>query len=59
MISDAAATLTVSGGGGLVISNLRKIYRKRLVLRDVSMDLTRGEAVALLGPNGSGKTTCV
>jgi len=58
MISDAAATLTVSGGGGLVISNLRKIYRKRLVLRDVSMDLTRGEAVALLGPNGSGKTTC-
>jgi len=56
--SGTAAPLTVSGGGGLVVGNLRKIFRKRLVLRDVSMDLTRGEAVALLGPNGSGKTTC-
>ncbi|QDC11462.1 LPS export ABC transporter ATP-binding protein [Oceanicola sp. D3] len=37
---------------------MRKSYRKRLVIRDVSMDLGRGEVVALLGPNGSGKTTC-
>ena len=43
---------------GLKIRNLRKSYRKRPVIRDVSMDLTRGEVVALLGPNGSGKTTC-
>lgn len=42
---------------GLVVRNLRKSYRKRLVLRDVSMTLERGEVVALLGPNGSGKTT--
>nr|WP_321506814.1 LPS export ABC transporter ATP-binding protein [uncultured Celeribacter sp.] len=43
---------------GLRVRNLRKGYRKRTVIRDVSMDLERGEVVALLGPNGSGKTTC-
>ncbi len=46
------------GTAGLVISHLRKSYRKRPVIRDVSMRLDRGEVVALLGPNGSGKTTC-
>ena len=46
------------GQGGLKIESLRKSYRKRLVIRDVSMQLHRGEVVALLGPNGSGKTTC-
>ncbi|APX91078.1 LPS export ABC transporter ATP-binding protein [Brevirhabdus pacifica] len=44
--------------GGLRIEHLRKSYRKRPVIRDVSMHLGRGEVVALLGPNGSGKTTC-
>jgi lipopolysaccharide export system ATP-binding protein len=43
---------------GLEVINLRKSYRKRLVIRDVSLRLGRGEVVALLGPNGSGKTTC-
>lgn len=43
---------------GLRVRNLRKSYRKRPVIRDVSLDLGRGEVVALLGPNGSGKTTC-
>jgi lipopolysaccharide export system ATP-binding protein len=51
--------LTVTeGDAGLVVRNLRKSYKKRLVIRDVSMRLNRGEVVALLGPNGSGKTTC-
>lgn len=51
--------LTVQDGdAGLRIINLRKSYRKRLVIRDVSLELGRGEVVALLGPNGSGKTTC-
>jgi lipopolysaccharide export system ATP-binding protein len=46
------------GSAGLSVRNLRKSYRKRPVLRDMSLDLKRGEVVALLGPNGSGKTTC-
>ena len=51
--------LTMTAGqGGLQIIKLRKSYRKRVVIRDVSMTLARGEVVALLGPNGSGKTTC-
>ncbi|MDG2340622.1 MAG: LPS export ABC transporter ATP-binding protein [Paracoccaceae bacterium] len=51
--------LTVTeGASGLRIENLRKSYRKKIVIRDVSMKLDRGEVVALLGPNGSGKTTC-
>lgn len=53
------AKLSVAeGSAGLHITNLRKSYRKRVVIRDVSMDLMRGEVVGLLGPNGSGKTTC-
>ena len=50
-------TLT-EGDGGLVVRNLRKSYKRRPVIRDVSLTLRRGEVVALLGPNGSGKTTC-
>ncbi len=43
---------------GLSAVHLSKSYKKRPVLRDVSMTIDRGEAVALLGPNGAGKTTC-
>ena len=46
------------GQQGLHITNLRKSYRRRPVIRDVTLSLNRGEVVALLGPNGSGKTTC-
>lgn len=38
--------------------NLRKTYGKRIVVRDVSVDVRPGQVVGLLGPNGAGKTTC-
>lgn len=54
----AKPALTVTEGGlGLRVSNLRKSYKKRVVIRDFNMELRRGEVVALLGPNGSGKST--
>ncbi len=46
------------GTQGLWVRGLRKSYRRRPVIHDVGLDLARGEVVALLGPNGSGKTTC-
>ena len=42
---------------GLQVTGLRKSYRKRIIIHDISLQLRRGEVVALLGPNGSGKTT--
>ena len=38
--------------------NLRKRYKKRTVVADVSVEVGSGEVVGLLGPNGAGKTTC-
>ncbi len=50
--------ISLPGRSGLQVIGLRKSYRRRLVLRDVNIELGRGEVVALLGPNGSGKTPC-
>jgi lipopolysaccharide export system ATP-binding protein len=48
----------VASNSGLEARNLSKSFRRRPVLRDVSVSVQRGEAVGLLGPNGAGKTTC-
>ena len=37
--------------------NLKKIYGKRTVVKDASINVRQGEVVGLLGPNGAGKTT--
>ncbi len=46
-----------AGEGWLSIRSVVKSFKKRTVVRGVSLDLARGEAVGLLGPNGAGKTT--
>jgi lipopolysaccharide export system ATP-binding protein len=43
--------------GILAVHHLRKSYKARRVVEDVSMTVRRGEVVGLLGPNGAGKTT--
>lgn len=48
----------VAENAGLEVRSLGKQFKKRPVLRDVSLRVQRGEAVGLLGPNGAGKTTC-
>jgi lipopolysaccharide export system ATP-binding protein len=41
----------------LVVENLRKQYKARTVVQDISLKVHSGEVVGLLGPNGAGKTT--
>ncbi len=56
--SMAESTAPSQALAGLVVSGLGKSFKRRPVLRDVSLNVRRGEAVGLLGPNGAGKTTC-
>lgn len=41
----------------LTIQNLRKSYKKNVVVKNVSLEISSGQIVGLLGPNGAGKTT--
>ena len=49
-MSIASATLSAH--------NLKKRYKARTVVEDISFEVKSGEVVGLLGPNGAGKTTC-
>lgn len=49
--------ILVARNAGLEVRNIGKTYKKRPVIRDVSLQVQRGDAVGLLGPNGAGKTT--
>ncbi len=51
------APILAGPGMGLVASGVGKTYKKRPVVRNVSIQVRRGEAVGVLGPNGAGKTT--
>ncbi len=41
----------------LKATHLKKRYKERTVVKDVSIEVNSGEVVGLLGPNGAGKTT--
>ena len=53
----AAIALRVASPSSLRTEGLCKRYKKRLVVKNVSIELKQGEVVGLLGPNGAGKTT--
>ena len=55
---DNITTHDIDENKGLLIKTIGKIYKKRPILRNVSMCVKAGEVVGLLGPNGAGKTTC-
>ena len=42
---------------GLLINKISKTFDKKPIVRDISLNIQKGEIVGLLGPNGAGKTT--
>ena len=42
---------------GLIINKISKSFGKKQIVRDVSLNIQKGQIVGLLGPNGAGKTT--
>ena len=55
--SQSAGLRIVQENRGLQATGLGKSFSKRRVVRNVTLNVKRGEAVGLLGPNGAGKTT--
>jgi lipopolysaccharide export system ATP-binding protein len=55
--TDNEPSVPYGGPGWLTVVDVQKSYRGRMVVKGVSLETGRGEAVGLLGPNGAGKTT--
>jgi len=53
-----AAIMQSAQSSELKAERLKKRYRSRVVVKDVSLEVRSGEVIGLLGPNGAGKTTC-
>ena len=47
----------ITSNNGLVVKNLRKSLSKKAIVRDLTLQVQRGQTIGLLGPNGAGKTT--
>jgi lipopolysaccharide export system ATP-binding protein len=57
VVSRRGPLAALSQSTGLSANGVGKVYKKRPVVRNVTISVRRGEAVGLLGPNGAGKTT--
>jgi len=56
--TEAGGPRLVAESQGLVVDQIGKSFKRRPVVRGVTLNVRRGEVVGLLGPNGAGKTTC-